>query len=148
MFRKHDLFLICHLQITYGDPKARMPHLSRPVYNWKTVLYIIRKFCLFTFFLIGKKNYIKKETNECTKYALRGQQLQNRRSFVSSLDAFKYLCFLVFWKPVKLPDCGFIFFSPLNNCSEFRLQHISCFYLLSIKLIIYQIFFFLSGSKC
>lgn len=30
-----------YMLITYGDPTARMPHLSRPVYNWKTVLYII-----------------------------------------------------------------------------------------------------------
>ncbi|KAF5445920.1 hypothetical protein F2P56_031595 [Juglans regia] len=30
-----------YMLITYGDPSARMPHLSRPVYNWKTVLYII-----------------------------------------------------------------------------------------------------------
>ncbi|XP_062175080.1 uncharacterized protein LOC133880195 isoform X4 [Alnus glutinosa] len=28
-------------EITYGDPTARMPHLRRPVYNWKTMLYII-----------------------------------------------------------------------------------------------------------
>uniref|UniRef100_A0A2P2KC72 Uncharacterized protein MANES_07G011700 n=3 Tax=Rhizophora mucronata TaxID=61149 RepID=A0A2P2KC72_RHIMU len=27
--------------ITYGDPKVRMPHLSRPVYNWKIILHII-----------------------------------------------------------------------------------------------------------
>lgn len=27
--------------ITYGDPSVRMPHLIRPVYNWKTLLYII-----------------------------------------------------------------------------------------------------------
>ncbi|KAG7948370.1 hypothetical protein I3843_13G007100 [Carya illinoinensis] len=30
-----------YMLISYGDPSARMPHLSRPVYNWKTVLYII-----------------------------------------------------------------------------------------------------------
>ncbi|XP_021890806.1 methyltransferase-like protein 13 [Carica papaya] len=30
-----------YMLITYGDPKVRMPHLSRSVYNWKTVLYII-----------------------------------------------------------------------------------------------------------
>ncbi|KAJ8748772.1 hypothetical protein K2173_011327 [Erythroxylum novogranatense] len=30
-----------YLLITYGDPKARIPHLSHPVYNWKIVLYII-----------------------------------------------------------------------------------------------------------
>nr|XP_028952344.1 EEF1A lysine methyltransferase 4-like isoform X3 [Malus domestica] len=29
------------LQITYGDPKVRMPHLRRPVYNWKVCLYTI-----------------------------------------------------------------------------------------------------------
>ncbi|KAG2668756.1 hypothetical protein I3843_14G005900 [Carya illinoinensis] len=29
------------LMITYGDPTVRMPHLSRPLYKWKTVLYII-----------------------------------------------------------------------------------------------------------
>ncbi|KAM1468989.1 hypothetical protein ACFX14_039709 [Malus domestica] len=29
------------LQITYGDPTVRMPHLSRPVYNWKVCLYVI-----------------------------------------------------------------------------------------------------------
>ncbi|KAF5469767.1 hypothetical protein F2P56_010331 [Juglans regia] len=29
------------LMITYGDPTVRMPHLSRPMYKWKTVLYII-----------------------------------------------------------------------------------------------------------
>ncbi|CAI0560325.1 unnamed protein product [Linum tenue] len=28
-------------EITYGDPKVRMPHLMRPVYNWKIMLYII-----------------------------------------------------------------------------------------------------------
>ncbi|XP_057976812.1 uncharacterized protein LOC131163964 [Malania oleifera] len=27
--------------ITYGDPTVRMPHLSRPMYNWKILLYII-----------------------------------------------------------------------------------------------------------
>ncbi|XP_040995109.1 EEF1A lysine methyltransferase 4-like [Juglans microcarpa x Juglans regia] len=30
-----------YMLITYGDPTVRMPHLSRPVYKWKTVLYII-----------------------------------------------------------------------------------------------------------
>lgn len=30
-----------YILITYGDPTARMPHLRRPVYNWKTMLYII-----------------------------------------------------------------------------------------------------------
>ncbi|KAD5802879.1 hypothetical protein E3N88_14239 [Mikania micrantha] len=29
------------LQITYGDPTVRMPHINRPVYNWKIDLYII-----------------------------------------------------------------------------------------------------------
>ncbi|KAA8520203.1 hypothetical protein F0562_014459 [Nyssa sinensis] len=29
------------LMITYGDPKVRIPHLGRPVYNWKIELYII-----------------------------------------------------------------------------------------------------------
>lgn len=29
--------------ITYGDPKARMPHLNRSVFNWKIELYIIPK---------------------------------------------------------------------------------------------------------
>nr|XP_016513608.1 PREDICTED: methyltransferase-like protein 13 isoform X1 [Nicotiana tabacum] len=33
-----------YMLITYGDPTARMPHLSRPVFNWKIELYIIRKF--------------------------------------------------------------------------------------------------------
>ncbi|KAF4346887.1 hypothetical protein G4B88_014995 [Cannabis sativa] len=28
-------------QITYGDPRVRMPHLNKPVYNWKIMLYII-----------------------------------------------------------------------------------------------------------
>ncbi|CAN1344506.1 EEF1A lysine methyltransferase 4 [Linum perenne] len=28
-------------EITYGDPKVRMPHLMRPAYNWKIMLYII-----------------------------------------------------------------------------------------------------------
>jgi ubiquinone/menaquinone biosynthesis C-methylase UbiE len=27
--------------ITYGDPKVRMPHLTRSAYNWKISLYII-----------------------------------------------------------------------------------------------------------
>ncbi|KAA8515621.1 hypothetical protein F0562_018768 [Nyssa sinensis] len=30
-----------YMLITYGDPKVRIPHLSRPVYNWKIELYII-----------------------------------------------------------------------------------------------------------
>ncbi|KAG2668757.1 hypothetical protein I3843_14G005900 [Carya illinoinensis] len=30
-----------YMLITYGDPTVRMPHLSRPLYKWKTVLYII-----------------------------------------------------------------------------------------------------------
>ncbi|GAB2216607.1 hypothetical protein Droror1_Dr00024382 [Drosera rotundifolia] len=30
-----------YVLITYGDPKVRMPHLSRPVYNWKIALYTI-----------------------------------------------------------------------------------------------------------
>ncbi|XP_070043264.1 uncharacterized protein [Nicotiana tomentosiformis] len=30
-----------YMLITYGDPTARMPHLSRPVFNWKIELYII-----------------------------------------------------------------------------------------------------------
>ncbi|KAE8038298.1 hypothetical protein FH972_010823 [Carpinus fangiana] len=30
-----------YILITYGDPTARMPHLRRPLYNWKTMLYII-----------------------------------------------------------------------------------------------------------
>lgn len=30
-----------YMLITYGDPTVRIPHLSRPVYNWKTELYII-----------------------------------------------------------------------------------------------------------
>ncbi|KAF5469768.1 hypothetical protein F2P56_010331 [Juglans regia] len=30
-----------YMLITYGDPTVRMPHLSRPMYKWKTVLYII-----------------------------------------------------------------------------------------------------------
>ncbi|XP_015881551.1 uncharacterized protein LOC107417449 isoform X2 [Ziziphus jujuba] len=30
-----------YMLITYGDPSVRMPHLSRPAYSWKTVLYII-----------------------------------------------------------------------------------------------------------
>ncbi|XP_050387751.1 uncharacterized protein LOC126804039 [Argentina anserina] len=29
-----------YILITYGDPQVRMPHLSRPVYDWNTVLYI------------------------------------------------------------------------------------------------------------
>ncbi|KAJ1400255.1 S-adenosyl-L-methionine-dependent methyltransferase [Sesbania bispinosa] len=32
-----------YMLITYGDPTVRMPHLSRPVYNWKITLYNIRK---------------------------------------------------------------------------------------------------------
>lgn len=31
------------LQITYGDPTVRMPHINRSVYNWNIELYIIRK---------------------------------------------------------------------------------------------------------
>ncbi|KAF3655826.1 putative protein transport protein SEC31-like isoform 1 [Capsicum annuum] len=31
-----------YMLITYGDPTARMPHLSRSVFNWKIELYIIR----------------------------------------------------------------------------------------------------------
>lgn len=30
-----------YMLITYGDPTVRMPHLNRPVYNWKITLYII-----------------------------------------------------------------------------------------------------------
>ncbi|XP_027908715.1 EEF1A lysine methyltransferase 4 isoform X2 [Vigna unguiculata] len=30
-----------YILITYGDPTVRMPHLSRPVYNWKITLYNI-----------------------------------------------------------------------------------------------------------
>ncbi|RVX00375.1 Methyltransferase-like protein 13 [Vitis vinifera] len=30
-----------YMLITYGDPTVRMPHLGRPVYNWKVVLYVI-----------------------------------------------------------------------------------------------------------
>ncbi|PWA70980.1 S-adenosyl-L-methionine-dependent methyltransferase [Artemisia annua] len=30
-----------YMLITYGDPNARMPHINRPVYNWKIDLYII-----------------------------------------------------------------------------------------------------------
>ncbi|XP_050104729.1 uncharacterized protein LOC126584363 isoform X2 [Malus sylvestris] len=30
-----------YMLITYGDPKVRMPHLRRPVYNWKVCLYTI-----------------------------------------------------------------------------------------------------------
>ncbi|GAV81625.1 Methyltransf_11 domain-containing protein [Cephalotus follicularis] len=30
-----------YILITYGDPKVRMPHLSRPAYNWEILLYII-----------------------------------------------------------------------------------------------------------
>ncbi|CAN4080601.1 unnamed protein product [Withania somnifera] len=30
-----------YMLITYGDPTARMPHLSRSVFNWKIELYII-----------------------------------------------------------------------------------------------------------
>ncbi|KAJ7949222.1 methyltransferase-like protein 13 [Quillaja saponaria] len=29
------------LYITYGDPKVRMPHIGKPVYNWKITLFII-----------------------------------------------------------------------------------------------------------
>ncbi|KAF3665431.1 putative protein transport protein SEC31-like isoform 1 [Capsicum annuum] len=31
-----------YMLITYGDPTARMPHLSRSVFNWKIELYIIQ----------------------------------------------------------------------------------------------------------
>ncbi|PIA53685.1 hypothetical protein AQUCO_00900338v1 [Aquilegia coerulea] len=30
-----------YMLITYGDPRVRIPHLNRAVYNWKIVLYII-----------------------------------------------------------------------------------------------------------
>ncbi|MFS7905806.1 putative endothelin-converting enzyme 1 [Helianthus anomalus] len=30
-----------YMLITYGDPTVRMPHINRPVYNWKIDLYII-----------------------------------------------------------------------------------------------------------
>ncbi|KAK1426627.1 hypothetical protein QVD17_15304 [Tagetes erecta] len=30
-----------YMLITYGDPKARMAHINRPIYNWKIELYII-----------------------------------------------------------------------------------------------------------
>ncbi|GJX96369.1 methyltransferase-like protein 13 [Tanacetum coccineum] len=30
-----------YMLITYGDPNARMPHINRPVYNWKIDLYIL-----------------------------------------------------------------------------------------------------------
>lgn len=30
-----------YMLITYGDPTVRMPHLSRPAYNWEILLYII-----------------------------------------------------------------------------------------------------------
>ncbi|BAT91300.1 EEF1A lysine methyltransferase 4 isoform X1 [Vigna umbellata] len=30
-----------YILITYGDPTVRMPHLSRPVFNWKIMLYNI-----------------------------------------------------------------------------------------------------------
>lgn len=30
-----------YMLITYGDPKVRVPHLRRPVYNWNIELYII-----------------------------------------------------------------------------------------------------------
>ncbi|KAL3814783.1 hypothetical protein ACJIZ3_016051 [Penstemon smallii] len=30
-----------YILITYGDPTARIPHINRPVYNWKIDLYII-----------------------------------------------------------------------------------------------------------
>ncbi|XP_042960230.1 EEF1A lysine methyltransferase 4-like isoform X3 [Carya illinoinensis] len=36
-----ELGTLDSLMITYGDPTVRMPHLSRPLYKWKTVLYII-----------------------------------------------------------------------------------------------------------
>ncbi|KAL6565535.1 hypothetical protein OROHE_004590 [Orobanche hederae] len=32
-----------YILITYGDPAVRMPHISRPVFNWKIELYSIRK---------------------------------------------------------------------------------------------------------
>ncbi|KAI5681546.1 hypothetical protein M9H77_02774 [Catharanthus roseus] len=32
-----------YMLITYGDPTVRIPHLSRPVYNWKIELYIISR---------------------------------------------------------------------------------------------------------
>ncbi|KAJ0792644.1 putative endothelin-converting enzyme 1 [Helianthus annuus] len=35
-----------YMLITYGDPTVRMPHINRPVYNWKIDLYIIRKLFL------------------------------------------------------------------------------------------------------
>ncbi|XP_062115557.1 uncharacterized protein LOC133829779 [Humulus lupulus] len=30
-----------YMLITYGDPRVRMPHLNKPAYNWKIMLYII-----------------------------------------------------------------------------------------------------------
>lgn len=30
-----------YMLITYGDPKVRMPHLTRSIYSWKIVLYAI-----------------------------------------------------------------------------------------------------------
>ncbi|RYR22212.1 hypothetical protein Ahy_B03g067489 isoform B [Arachis hypogaea] len=30
-----------YMLITYGDPTVRMPHINRPVYNWKISLYNI-----------------------------------------------------------------------------------------------------------
>ncbi|XP_010279520.1 PREDICTED: methyltransferase-like protein 13 isoform X2 [Nelumbo nucifera] len=30
-----------YMLITYGDPTVRIPHLNRPVFNWKITLYII-----------------------------------------------------------------------------------------------------------
>ncbi|XP_040863243.1 EEF1A lysine methyltransferase 4 isoform X2 [Glycine max] len=30
-----------YILITYGDPTVRMPHISRPVFNWKITLYNI-----------------------------------------------------------------------------------------------------------
>ncbi|KAL6493381.1 hypothetical protein OROGR_032471 [Orobanche gracilis] len=30
-----------YILITYGDPTLRMPHINRPVFNWKIELYII-----------------------------------------------------------------------------------------------------------
>ncbi|XP_022896597.1 methyltransferase-like protein 13 [Olea europaea var. sylvestris] len=30
-----------YMLITYGDPTVRMPHINRPVYNWKVELYVI-----------------------------------------------------------------------------------------------------------
>jgi hypothetical protein len=43
ILKNNMLFKIFHIQITYGDPKVRMPHLTRSIYSWKIVLYAIRK---------------------------------------------------------------------------------------------------------